>query len=247
MHTITDALATQLPGFLGAELVGIYVYGSLVWGDFDADISDIDTLVVLTRDVDDGLFAVLNAFHQELEAAFPEWQGRIEIAYIAQAALQTFRVQRSPIAVISPGEPFNIKDAGLDWLINWYTIRTQGVVVYGPQVTDIIPVITAGEFRTAVGNQISEWVEWVHEAGDQSPSHAYVILTMCRALYSVATGHQTSKIQAAAWANIHHPSQAVRIEKALRWRRDWRAADPAQAAESYADAVAMVEYASRAR
>lgn len=245
MHPIVVRVREQLPVLVPADLVGIAVYGSLVWGDFDPQISDIDLLVVLTRDVDAGLFAVLDAFHQQLEAAFPEWQGRIEIAYIAEAALQTFRLQRSPIAVISPGEPFNIKDAGLDWLINWYTIRTQGVVVYGPAMTDIIPVITPSEFRTAVGNQIAEWVDWVHEAGEQSPSHAYVILTMCRALYSWQTGAQTSKIQAAAWAKIHHPGQAARIDRALHWRESWRDADPAQAAQSHADAVAMVEYAYR--
>ena len=72
--TIQPVLATitqELPTQLGDTLVGIYLYGSAVWGDFDDDISDIDLLVVLTRDIDDALFARLNAWHQDVEARFP--------------------------------------------------------------------------------------------------------------------------------------------------------------------------------
>jgi len=246
MHPVITALKTQLPALLGTELVGIYVYGSLVWGDFDPDISDIDTLVVLAGDVNEKLFQQLDGFHQTLDAQFPDWAGRIELAYIAVTALQTFKTQRSPISVISPGEPFNTKDAGLDWLINWYTIRAQSVVVYGPAAQTIIPDITVEEFRTGVRNQIDEWIDWVMYTRESRPSQAYVILTMCRALYAVQSGLQTSKIQAADWALLHHPSQAERITKALRWRELHREAVE-DATLTYPDAVAMVEYAARVR
>ena len=246
MHPVIHALKTQLSALLGTELVGIYVYGSLVWGDFDPDVSDIDTLVVLTSDVNETLFQQLDAVHQTLEAQFPDWAGRIEIAYISVIALQTFKTLRSPISVISPGELFNTKDAGLDWLINWYTIRAQSVVVYGPVAQTIIPDISVEEFRTAVRNQIDEWVDWVTHSRDSRPSQAYVILTMCRALYAVQSGLQTSKTQAAAWAMLHHPTQAERIAKALRWRIQHR--EPVKnPALTYPDAVAMVEYAARVR
>ena len=43
LETVTSALPTQL----GDALVGIYLYGSAAWGDFDDDISDIDLLVDL--------------------------------------------------------------------------------------------------------------------------------------------------------------------------------------------------------
>ncbi len=246
MHPVIDALKTQLPALLGTELVGIYVYGSLVWGDFDPDCSDIDLMVVLAQDINAQQYGELDGVHHKLEAKFPEWAGRIEIAYISVTALQTFRTQRSPISVISPGEPFNTKDAGLDWLINWYTIRTQSVVVYGPDVEALFPTISMEEFRTAVRNQIVEWADWVTHTRDSRPSQAYVILTMCRALYAVQTGEQTSKIQAAAWAKAHHPTQAERIANALRWRVQHR--EPVEnPALTYPDAVAMVEYAARVR
>jgi predicted nucleotidyltransferase len=244
MHLVVQTIQQQLPSLLTHTLVGIYCYGSLVWGDFDPDISDIDLLVVLRQDVSEELFVTLDAYHQRLETMYPEWAGRIEIAYISIAALETFKTQRSPISVISPGEPFNTKDAGLDWLINWYTIRAQSMVVYGPAAEHMIPAISIEEFRTAVRDQIGDWVDWVVHTRDSRPYQAYAILTMCRALYAVETGQQTSKTQAAAWASTHHPTQAERITKALRWREQHREHVENPAA-TYPDAVAMVEYAAR--
>jgi predicted nucleotidyltransferase len=240
--TIQPVLATitqELPTQLGDTLVGIYLYGSAVWGDFDDDISDIDLLVVLTRDIDDALFACLDAWHQDLEARFPAWAGRLEIAYISTTALQTFRSHNSPIAVISPGEPFNVKEAGIDWLINWYTIRQQSVVLYGLALAMVIPDISALEFRANVRQQVSEWRDWVSHTRDSRPFQAYTILTMCRALYAWDSGTQVSKRVAAEWAMQQLPDNAGVIANALEWRSDHRELDIKHAA-TYRFAVEMV-------
>jgi len=240
---VVHSIQTQLPAVLGEQLIGIYLFGSLVWGDFDEDTSDIDILVVLTHDVDADLFATLDAFHDELALQYPYWAGRIELVYISLAALDSFKEKRSPIAVISPGEPFNIKDAGLDWLINWYTIRDQSQVLYGPRPTTIIPLITRQEFTDAVRMQVDEWGDWVEHARDSRPSQAYTILTMCRALYAWQEGIQTSKRVAAEWAMQQLPDQASIIANALEWRRDHRNNDINHAA-TYRFAVEMVRVVS---
>ena len=239
IQPVLETITSQLPTQLGDTLVGIYAYGSAVWGDFDDDISDIDLLVVLTRAVDSDLFARLDAWHQTLESRFPVWAGRIEIAYISTTALQTFRTHNSPIAVISPGEPFNIKEAGIDWLINWYTIRQQSVVLYGAAVATVIPAISADEFRDSVRQQVGEWRDWVSHTRDSRPYQAYTILTMCRALYAWHTGQQASKRVAAEWAMQQLPTHAGIIANALVWRRDYREMDINHAA-TYRFAVEMV-------
>jgi hypothetical protein len=33
---------------------------------------------------------------------------------------------------ISPGEPIHRIQAGMDWLVNWYLVRTGGVTLLGP-------------------------------------------------------------------------------------------------------------------
>jgi len=242
-QSVVMTVTQSLPKILDETLVGIYLFGSLVWGDFDDDTSDIDILVVLTPDVDDALFAALNAFHDELAQQYPYWAGRIELVYISLDALTTFKEKRSPIAVMSPGEPFNIKDAGLDWLINWYTIRDQSQVLYGPDPATIIPLITREEFTDAVRMQVCEWGDWVEHARESRPSQAYTILTMCRALYAWQAGVQTSKRQAAEWAMQELPEQAQIITNALEWRRDHRNNDINHAA-TYRFAVEMVRVVS---
>lgn len=94
-----------------------------------------------------GRFARLDALHGGFVAAYPQWEERVEIAYLTQAALKTFRTQSSPIAIISPGEPFHFKEAGHDWLINWWIVRRQGVALYGPPAQDVIDPIGDDEFQ----------------------------------------------------------------------------------------------------
>ena len=44
VNALIGELLTGIRGVLGDRLVGLYLYGSLVAGDFDKDISDIDLL-----------------------------------------------------------------------------------------------------------------------------------------------------------------------------------------------------------
>jgi ribosomal protein S18 acetylase RimI-like enzyme len=111
-------IRTALEGALGDTLVGLYLYGSLVSGDYDDGVSDIDLLAAIRADLTDAEYAALDAMHGTLIADAPEWNDRIEIAYLSLAGLQTFKTQASPIYVISPGEPFNAKTAGREWLMN---------------------------------------------------------------------------------------------------------------------------------
>jgi predicted nucleotidyltransferase len=217
-----DELLSRMQAILGKKLIGLYLFGSLVWGDFDYAISDIDLLAAIAADLDDQEFVQLDRLHHDLAKAYPEWEGRLEIAYISTQALQTFKTRTSPIAIISPGEPFHVKEAGNDWLINWYIVQEKGLTLYGPAPTSIIAPISKEEFIQWVRVQAEEWREYIIHALHSRPYQAYSILTMCRALYASRTGRQVSKKQAALWTQQHFPEWAAQIEKALKWREDHR-------------------------
>jgi predicted nucleotidyltransferase len=229
MRLMTDAdidkllsgLLERIRQILSAKLVGLYLYGSLVAGDFDRDISDIDLLAVTSMDIDEREFALLETMHNDIAAEHPEWEGRLEIAYLSARALKTFKTESSRIAVISPGEPFHFKEAGNDWLINWWTVREKGIVLFGADPATIIEPISKQEFLQAVREQAKEWREWVYHSRER-PWQAYAILTMCRALYANANGDLASKKQAARWAQAELPEWASLIENALAWRAAWR-------------------------
>ena len=214
---VLDGLLAGMQQTLGEKLVGLYLNGSLVTGDFDPAISDIDLLAVIRSDLDDREFAGLHQMQEDFVAHRSAWSDRIEIAYLSENALQTFRSHASPIAVISPGEPFHFKEAGNDWLINWYVVRQQGVALFGPSPQEVIAPISEEEYLNAVRVQVADWAEWVYHMRKRK-SQAYAILTMCRALYALDHGMQASKKQAALWAENTLPQWAPLIEQALAWR-----------------------------
>lgn len=217
VNALLDTLLDGIRRALGERLVGLYLFGSLVSGDYDPGVSDVDLLAVVESDITEAEFARLDALHQQVIAATPQWDNHIEIAYLSRRALTTFRTERSQIGIISPGEPFHFKDAGADWLLNWWNVREQGVTLWGPQPETLIAPISHAEFLRAVRIQASDWREWVFNMRERNPQ-SYAILTLCRALYAHEHGTQASKRQAAAWAMARLPESAPLIQNALAWR-----------------------------
>ncbi|MEZ0537617.1 nucleotidyltransferase domain-containing protein [Caldicellulosiruptoraceae bacterium PP1] len=46
INHLLNSLLSRIQNIFGTKFLGFYLYGSLVWGDFDKDISDIDLLAV---------------------------------------------------------------------------------------------------------------------------------------------------------------------------------------------------------
>lgn len=224
---INELLADLREGIqriLDDRLIGLYLYGSLVTGDFDMGASDIDLLAITTSDIDAGEFERLDRMHLDFISRNTMWKDRLEVAYLSVDAMTTYRWRASNIAIISPGEPFHVKEAGKDWLLNWYLVREKGIALAGPPPSTIIEPITKEELSEVLKSQVKEWREWVAH-GNTRPWQAYAILTMCRALYTYRNGEHVSKKQAALWAQRELPEWASLINDALRWREAWRDAD----------------------
>jgi hypothetical protein len=216
---LLQRLLPQMQAALGANLVGLYLYGSVVSGDYDDALSDVDLLAALEHDLTEAELEALRVMHAGLVAALPHWDNRVEVAYLSRRALHTFRAERAAIGIISPGEPLHFREAGLDWLMNWYLVREGGLTLYGPPPQSIIPPISKAEFLWAVRDQTLAWRDYIHETSPHHGSQAYAILTMCRGLYTLEHEEYTSKIKAAAWAQTALPAWADLIRQALYWRQ----------------------------
>jgi predicted nucleotidyltransferase len=225
INQLLELLLAAMQAVLGQKLIGVYLYGSLVTGDFDHGSSDIDVLAVTSSALDAKEFGALQHMHTDFADQNRYWEGRIEVQYLSIAALHTFKSQASTIAAISPGEPFHFKEAGKDWTINWYIVQEKGVTLFGPSPKTFIDPISQAEFIHAVQEHAKQWEEWIHHLPKRRPSQAYTILTMCRALYTLKYGEHVSKKQAAVWAEKEFPEWASLIENALLWREAWRDED----------------------
>lgn len=217
INDLLNRLTDDIRRSLNHSLVGLYLYGSLVTGDFDRESSDVDLLAVVRSSVGGDDFDRLDRMHERFVEDHPAWEDRIEVAYVSAPALREFKTETSQIAVVSPGEPFHFKEAGKDWLINWYMVRELDVALFGPSSRSLIPEISKAEFVEAVRDQSEDWAEWVYRMrrrGEQS----YAVLTMCRALYACTHGEQASKKRAALWAQAYLPQWAPLIQRAWIWR-----------------------------
>ncbi|MCY4018193.1 MAG: DUF4111 domain-containing protein [Chloroflexi bacterium] len=216
---VLNSLVTGVSSILQKNLIGIYLYGSLVAGDFDADVSDLDLVVITNRALDDATFSSLQELHWQVILSYPAWDDRLELAYVSLDALRTFRERQSLIAIISPGEPFHQLEAGYDWLISWYMLRETGIALTGPDIASLIDPIEPGHYIEAVQSHIEAYRHSVKSANSKS-NLSYIVLTTARGLYTVLHGQPTSKLKAAVWAARAFPKWAQLIDQALRWRID---------------------------
>jgi Aminoglycoside adenylyltransferase, C-terminal domain/Nucleotidyltransferase domain len=199
---------------LGDELVGLYLYGSLAFGDFDADRSDVDLIAAVASPVGQRRLAALARLHAAVARAYPEWDDRIEVAYVPIIGLRTFKSRTSTVAIIEPGEPLRLKRIGRQGMIHYYLVREHGITLLGPSPRTLIDEISAEEFVDAVRAYLARWREPL-AAGATRAAQRYAVLTMCRGLYSLAHSRPTSKNTAARWAQKAFPEWAATIERAL--------------------------------
>lgn len=224
-----DTLATEIIDHLGGSLVSLYLYGSLVVGDFDAQRSDIDLLAV-TRDLlRSETETAIAHMHDSQVHRYPEWRDRMEVGYFPLAVIRDFEEPLGDVHRISPGEPFHRTPALPHWLTDLYSVQEHGYVLYGPPVADVLPTISPSRFRATIQGVVGEWREWV--LGVQEQRHqAYVRLTMFRSLYGFRDARQTSKVAAAHWFATQFPEWSRDAEQAVEWRqRDSATVDPSSA------------------
>lgn len=219
VNSVIGELLDGIPEVIGDALVGLYLSGSLTYDGYTEGVSDIDLLAALSRDLHESEIEPLARMHAAIVERHREWNDRIEVIYLSIDALQTYKTKRSPIAVISPGEPLHFREelAGDDWLMNWYLVLEHGQRLYGPPAETIIAPASIDEFITAVREHARDWALWVDNL-DTAKYRAYAILTMCRTLYTDRNRAHVSKQTAAIWVADQLPEFRELIEDALTLR-----------------------------
>jgi predicted nucleotidyltransferase len=215
--SLVAELSTAIRHALGADLVGLYLFGSLVLGDFHPDRSDIDLLAAVERPIPDRHLDRLHRLHSDFVRAHPTWEDRVETAYISRDVLRQFRERPGEVVRISPGEPLHRVMTSPHWLMDLYTVRERGLVLYGPPADELLPPIPTAQFVEAARENLRDWRDWIGESTRES-FQAHAVLSICRNLYACLEGAQTSKLQGARWAGERYPAFAPLIEQAVRWR-----------------------------
>jgi hypothetical protein len=225
----------------------MYLYGSLALGDFDPQSSDIDAAIVTKDHLPTSHIEKLEQLHADLKGSGSRWLTRIEVAYMPFDALRINVPLLTRFPQVEKDRDFGLYPAESGWAIQLYTLREHGVVVDGPHPHVLIVPIEPDDVRRASAlhalvwaHQAQydlEWLEWVQAREHQS----FVVVTLCRMLYSLHTGTVASKPSAVRWVRQMTESRWADLVTATSNARPDRAASNVEVAET----IAFIEYVTR--
>jgi hypothetical protein len=197
--TLLHDLKAHLPVILGKNLVGIYLYGSVTQRAFDPSRSDIDGIVVTRRTLTDRQFRTLRTWMARKARANP-WTRRVQLIFLLKNNVLTMN---APSCLYQFGRLSRGTSDGNP--IIWIDVLDRGVVLSGAKPRSLVPTISATLLEQALEREIgylrAEMIRKSRSKWRDVPSYrAYVVLTLCRILYSFHTGKIVSKPVAARWA-----------------------------------------------
>jgi hypothetical protein len=232
-------LTAGLQTLLGGDLVGLYVFGSVVSRAFVDGVSDVDLVAILDGPPTTSQLEALAEMHGRIVEETPEWEERVEVVYVSRAALDGFRGEPHRAARISPGEPFHAIEVDRTWILDWYPLRQDGFAIVGPPPDAYVPPIALEEYVEAAREHVLTWPLTI-DAMPSRGSQAYAILTACRALRTVETGEPSSKREAAAGVIAGAPELEPAIREALVWHDRSRLEGDADGAATFEETVSVL-------
>jgi hypothetical protein len=201
-----NELLQQVTFILGQQLVGFYIDGSLALGDFDPVHSDIDFLVATRDTLPETVVHELAAMHWSLTCSDRPFAADLEGSYIPLDALRRY----DPANAIHPNlergldERLRLKFHHSDWIIHRYIVREHGIALFGPAPDTLLDPLAPADLRAATAGVMRSWWSTPEAAEAIRRGHsgylAYVVQTMCRALYTWEHGDLISKPAACRWA-----------------------------------------------
>ena len=235
---LADELVAAAPG----RLVGVYLHGSAVLGDFQPASSDLDLLIVVrdrtsrgvVSQIADRLTAPAGCPGVGLEATVVD-----ESPARTSASPWSYRVHVTTAPLDRKTVWCEAGGGDSDLILHYAVVRAAGWAAYGPPPADVVGPIEP----RVVGRQLAAELRWAVDHASES----YIVLNACRALRFSAEGLLCSKASGGTWA-LEQGIEPELIGRALRARRDDHDASPGRDAVSFASGVAAgLEHAGPAR
>ncbi len=219
-NDVLHALSEGIVKILDNKIIGIYLFGSLTYDDFNPKRSDIDLLVVIKENLSTEDLNQIKSFHFAIEEKHSEWKERIECSY---TPISMFK-HKEPVDLHRPyfggGIFYPNATYGNEWLINNYLIYHHGITLLGDDFKTLIdPIDIADVQQASIRDLFKEWEPKIsdHEWLQNSHYQSYLVLNLCRILHTVLNGEASSKSISATWVIKQFPEWTNLIQKAKEW------------------------------
>ena len=234
LNGVLEELTVRAAEALGANFIGAYLVGSFALGDAD-EYSDVDFLIPTKDTITSTQEARLRAMH----AGFPErdvgWARHLEGSYPPREELRTLTALGKAWLYVDNGATEMERSTHCNKAHVRWALRERGIVLAGPDPRTLVDPVTARDLRMGALEDAAIYHEWLQESPDDLEdawAQPYVVVTFCRILNTLDSGHITSKREALLWglANLD-PEWADLIQLALDdrpdpWERVGRPARP---------------------
>ena len=202
VNAVLQQFVEGASAILGDQLVGFYLFGSLVRGDFD-EMSDIDAVVATEGEISKKSFTALSKMHADIIAVGTYWATNLEVSYIPKKALRRYDSDNATHPRLERGkdEKLYYMHHHNDWVIERYELLENGLALIGPPPETLIDPVSPDDLRRAMLGLIHSWIVTLPDnMPDSRGGQSYVVLTLCRLLYTLEQGGTASKPDAVAWA-----------------------------------------------
>jgi Domain of unknown function (DUF4111) len=218
----------------------------------------VDFLVVTQRQLSEGEQAALQALHGRLHERDVPWAEHLEGSYAPREWIGRLDPAHRPFFYLDNGARELVWDDHCNTAVVRWTLREHGIVLTGPPAAQLIDPVPAERLRAASLATAGSLAGWARESPDRYRAgdrlgfsrwkQPFLVLTLCRCLYTGEAGAVVSKRQAGEWALRRLDRRwAALIQSALDdradpWQRVGRPAEPGVVDET----IAFVDYAVRA-
>ncbi|MBS0272541.1 MAG: nucleotidyltransferase domain-containing protein, partial [Proteobacteria bacterium] len=179
VNEVLDSLTARIVSILGKNLVGVYLTGSLSYGDFNTERSDIDLLTILKKPVTPDKLEALKQMHLNVEKHNEKWAKRIECSYIPLEMLQDRLPPKMPRPYIGEGVFYPEAPYGNEWIINQYLLYKHGIALTGPDFKTLVHPIQIKDVQKAcIRDLFEEWQPKMIDPTYLNNSHyqSYIVL-----------------------------------------------------------------------
>lgn len=211
---LLSKIAATYQAVLGDELVGVYAHGSLAMGCFRENLSDLDFLVVVSREPTQNQ---KEAMIQTLLALTPQAPKKgFEMSVVLASSLKPFVYPTPFVLHFSNRHLENAKrditmycegmrGTDVDIAAHCVVTRECGMALLGRPVEEVFGEVDTADYIDSV------WLDIEGAEDDVTRDPVYVILNLCRTLGYLATGRVMSKAQGAQWAIDELPIDGARV------------------------------------
>ncbi len=217
---VIESLSKGISDISGENLVGIYLFGSLTYGDFNYERSDIDVVTILKSPASKSELEELEKLHQKIGEQFPLWKDRIENSFTPQTLLENIEPPGDR-PYFGAGTFYPLATYGNEWIINNYLLYHHGIAIKGPEFKELVKPIDIHDVQKAcVKDLFKEWEPKLREPEwlDNPHYQSYLVLNLCRILNTVSNATVLSKKKSAEWVKDKFPEWKNLIDEAERWQ-----------------------------